>query len=414
MIARYSSRRVLFGVVACLFVGATLLHGPQLYTFGSSALSTGRPPAAAPSSVQFVGEEEEEEGKKKEEPTDLIEDIRNTTLGFQKIFIIGLPSRSDRRDGMALQAALSNMDVEFVDAVAGKEVDGKAIPKTSEHDRLRDGEIGCWRSHMNAIREIVHRNLTSALILEDDTDWDVRLRSQLHDFALSTRVLTQPLLGQDGLYADTTYLDPAAVPKRGPDLDFSSLPATVPPSISPYGDNWDMLWVGHCGMQFPFDDNKQIAKGRVIHHDDVTMPKRDYLWTLNNPFTLKEQYPEHTRAVHHAMEGVCTLGYAVSNKGARRLLQEVALKDINEPIDILLRFFCEGTQGRRKHTCLTIQPALFQHHRTAGPVSAESDIGNHGEGFNEKSKTDMIRWSVRLNVDNILDGNDMWDQLPDN
>jgi hypothetical protein len=78
MIARYSSRRVLFGVAACLFVGATLLHGPQLYTFGSSALSTGRPPAAAPSSVQFV---EEEKKKKEEEPTDLIEDIRNTTLG---------------------------------------------------------------------------------------------------------------------------------------------------------------------------------------------------------------------------------------------------------------------------------------------------------------------------------------------
>lgn len=72
---------------------------------------------------------------------------------FEKIFVVGLPSRTDRRDGMVLQAALSNMDIEFIDGVAGADVPDKAIPMNKGQKRLRDASIGSWRAHMNAIRE---------------------------------------------------------------------------------------------------------------------------------------------------------------------------------------------------------------------------------------------------------------------
>ncbi|OLN83285.1 Procollagen galactosyltransferase 1 [Colletotrichum chlorophyti] len=345
----------------------------------------------------------------------LLGQVDNSTLGFEKIFVIGLPSRTDRRDGVLLQAALSEMEIEFVDGVPGDKVPDKAIPKTSDHERLKDGAIGCWRGHMNALGEIVRRNLSSALILEDDVDWDIRIRQQLHDFALSAQALTQPLLEQPSSYADPTYPRPSdSSPETVPDIPFDQLPATVAPTFSPYGDDWDLLWIGHCGMHFPFHDNKNVPKARVIHSNDVTVAPKKNLWTLNIPFTLKETYPEHTRAVHHVQEGVCTLGYAVSQKGARRLLQEVALKDVGDPVDILLRFFCEGAKGRKPHNCLATQPALFHHHRPAGPLSAMSDIGNHGDGYRENSMTDMVRWSVRLNADALLEGRkDFVDQYPD-
>ncbi|KAK2018131.1 hypothetical protein LZ32DRAFT_634993 [Colletotrichum eremochloae] len=326
---------------------------------------------------------------------------------FEKIFVVGLASRTDRRDGMLLQAALSEMAIEFIDGVPGDTVSDKAIPKTSEHGRLSDGAIGCWRGHMNALGEIVRRNLSSALILEDDVDWDIRIRSQLHDFALSTQALTQPLLSAPtpgGGAALGTALD----------IPFEKLHATVVPNSSPYGDNWDLLWIGHCGMHFPFLDREGVPKARIIHHNDVTVAPKKNLWTFNIPFTLKETYPEHTRAVHHVQEGVCTLGYAVSQQGARKLLQEVALKDVSDAVDILLRFFCEGGKGRKPHNCLTSQPAFFHHHRAAGPMSSMSDIGIH-DGFRETSMTDMVRWSVRLNADVLLDGRtDFIDQYPDN
>jgi hypothetical protein len=72
---------------------------------------------------------------------------------FEKIFVVGLPSRTDRRDGMVLQAALSNMSIEFIDGVVGSEVPDKAIPKAKGRERLKDASIGSWRAHMNAIRE---------------------------------------------------------------------------------------------------------------------------------------------------------------------------------------------------------------------------------------------------------------------
>lgn len=190
------------------------------------------------------------------------------------------------------------------------------------------------------------------------------------------------------------------------EMSFDELPSIVPPTSSPYGDNWDLLWLGHCGMQFPSSGQNSIPKGRVIYADDETAPEKRYMYSLAQPFTLLDVYPEHTRAVHHVQEGVCSLAYAVTQQGARRMLQEIALKDVSDPFDILLRFFCEGEKGRRRHTCLTSQPALFNHHRRAGPDSAQSDIGDHGDGWRDESLTDMVRWSTRLNADALIDGAD--------
>ncbi|KAF6821446.1 glycosyltransferase family 25 protein [Colletotrichum plurivorum] len=388
---RPSSKRDFFVLVAVFITFAIFLHNPFL-----DHMKRRRAGSYLPS---------------------LMSKINNNTLGFEKIFVIGLPSRTDRRDGMLLQAALSDMDLEFIDGVPGGDIPDKAIPKTSEHDRLGNGAIGCWRGHMNALAEIVRRNLTSALILEDDVDWDIRLRSQLHDFALSTQALIQPLADAPFSFVDPTYpisRMSKGSPGRIPDIPFEHLPAIIPPRTSPYGDDWDLLWIGHCGMHFPFEDTKNVPKARIIHANDVTVAPKKNLWTFNIPFTLKESYPEHTRAVHHAQEGVCTLGYAVSQQGARRLLHEVALKDVGDAVDILLRFFCEGAKGRKPHNCLTTQPALFHHHRAAGPMSSMSDIGNHGDGFRETAMTDMVRWSVRLNADALLEGRtDFVDQYPD-
>lgn len=107
--------------------------------------------------------------------------------------------------------------------------------------------------------------------MEDDGDWDVRIRDQLQDFALSSHALTQPLAGtKHGGYADITYPKPPdTLPSSVPDLEFDRLPVTVAPASSPYGDEWDVLWLGHCGMHFPFTDRNVVPKGRVVQFDQV-------------------------------------------------------------------------------------------------------------------------------------------------
>lgn len=222
------------------------------------------------------------------------------------------------------------------------------------------------------------------------------------DLAISSHALTQPLAGTEESYADTTY--PVNADNSEPsvlDFDFDNLPRTVMPKISPYGDEWEMMWLGHCGMQFPVAESG-LPMSRVIHKDDVTVPPSG-MWSLSEPFEIRDKYPKKTRGVGHVYQGVCSLGYAVTQKGARGLLREIGLREVKDPLDMLLRFYCEGSHGRRKHNCLATHPAVFNHHRPAGPKSGMSNIGAH-EGYQEEAYTDMVQWSVRMNADAIMDG----------
>lgn len=67
--------------------------------------------------------------------------------------MVSLPSRTNRRDEMALQAALSNLIFFFIDGVLGQDVPDSAIRTTKEHGRMADPSVGSWRGHMNAIQE---------------------------------------------------------------------------------------------------------------------------------------------------------------------------------------------------------------------------------------------------------------------
>jgi hypothetical protein len=70
--------------------------------------------------------------------------------------VVNLPERTDRRDGMALAAALSDIELDFIDAVRGVRVLDKALPPLPKGShRISDANVGSWRGHMNAIREFV-------------------------------------------------------------------------------------------------------------------------------------------------------------------------------------------------------------------------------------------------------------------
>lgn len=67
---------------------------------------------------------------------------------------------------MTLAAAVSGLDIEFVDGVLGGHIDPKTLDLVGEGKDLRASELGIWRAHLNVYREIVRRNITSALIME--------------------------------------------------------------------------------------------------------------------------------------------------------------------------------------------------------------------------------------------------------
>ena len=235
---------------------------------------------------------------------------------------------------------------------------------------LKGGAIGSWRSHLNAIRRfvllprkkvicsstedsslvsVIEKNIGSAFIMEDDVDWDIRLLSQLPELAKGVRSVSNISLSEH--------------------------------QNSPYGDDWDVLWLGHCGEIMPKNDDRKY----IIENDDTVAPKAHQPWLRS----LKD-LPEHTRIVHKAGAPICTFGYGVSYRGAQKIIMVLGVKaGANLAFDNGLAYLCRD--GYLDIKCYSVDPQLFQHHRSAGSVDKDSDIvvGNSTR-VREKGVTDFI------------------------
>ena len=235
----------------------------------------------------------------------------------------------------------------------------------------------------------------------------------LPGFALATQILTQPLSG------DVAFLDPTFPTPKDNSLPqefyLNSASLITPPSHSPYGDNWELLWLGHCGARFPgIERSPKAPRGRVLIHNDPTVAQTQYYDKGWGSDELIQTYPNHTRAVHHAGENTCTLAYAVTQASARRLLYHAGLKDLTDPIDLTLWKYCDGVDDRKMRSCLTPNPTLFGHFRPKGSTLRFSDTRNSDEGMNERDYSTNIRMSTRVNLEKLVEGDhDLIDQYPD-
>lgn len=269
----------------------------------------------------------------------------------------------------------------------------------------------------DTLASIVEQNISSALILEDDADWDVRIKRQMQKFAIASRLLIQPLSGTDTEYLDPTWPQPDAWTSEPPSFEVENETSIVVPTTSPYGDldRWGMLWLGHCGCRFPWAEDKNVPIGRAIISDDETVPARKHINIEFGDTQLVDQYLDHTRVVARSRVNTCTLAYAVSQDGARRMLYEFGVRKITDPLDMMYRALCDGVSGRDLMTCLSPQPALFNHHRPAGSKSSWSDIsGSHGNDSVEIPYSTNIRWATRVNFPKLVAGDtDYFDSYPD-
>lgn len=78
--------------------------------------------------------------------------VENSTLGFEKVFVIGLQERSDKRDAMELMAAASGFSIDWINGVKPSSIPHKAVPDGIDPDKIHDNFLGSWRGHMDTIR----------------------------------------------------------------------------------------------------------------------------------------------------------------------------------------------------------------------------------------------------------------------
>lgn len=211
---------------------------------------------------------------------------------------------------------------------------------------------------------IVERHLSTAVIFEDDADWDVGFKSQLKNYALGSQYLSGYIHN--------------------------------PKSHSPYGDDWDMLYLGHCGNSPVDDDNRRF----VIKNDPTVPPAQHRVNYADIPDM--SSYDNHTRIIYPSKGGVCTYSYALSYRGAQKILYHMSMSVYSDPVDIGYRNMC--SKKERNFKCISVFPQLVDSHRAAGNDLKDSDIADRKGTIRAKGYTPNIVHSTRLNTPILIDG----------
>ena len=224
--------------------------------------------------------------------------------------------------------------------------------------------------------------------MEDDADWDINLKNQL------------VLLAQGAQYI--TGVESGSKP------------------TSPYGDDWDLMWLGHCSATIQPQDQRRF----IIENDfTVALPDKRVNFLDDSLNTTKEGLDGRTRVIFESADGLCTYAYALSQSGAQKVLLAQSRVKHWKPIDIGLANMCKKEKNFR---CLAVVPQLVDSHKGAGAVTRDSDINDPDaqEEVREKGYTFNIVHSVRLNIGKLIRGEQPptvggaedeadWSQYPD-
>ncbi|KIW12762.1 hypothetical protein PV08_07948 [Exophiala spinifera] len=299
---------------------------------------------------------------------DNLGDVYNSTLGFQKIFAINLPERSDKADTMLLQASLTNFTLDFVDGIRGENVSPKALPLTMNQG---NGSIGCWRAHLNVWKRMIQENIETALVFEDDSDWDIGIKAQLHELAKGSRFL----------------LETGSQTPR-----------------SPYGDGWSLLWIGHCHT----DPNMTDPRRWVIPHDP-TVPLAGYRSQFgghNMTRWAEGDNPDpQTRVVYFQDFAFCTSAYAVTRSAAQKMLYKLSMIPFSLTVDGGMGNMCKG--DLHDFRCIAPYPRLIGRSTPPGSMARSSDIQGGNESEDPvlwEALSENVMFSVRQNLQPLLNG----------
>jgi GR25 family glycosyltransferase involved in LPS biosynthesis len=103
----------------------------------------------------------------------------NSTLGFSHIYVINLLSRPDRREKLEIVANKFNLSLEFFPAVS--KYDTEILNEFNFDADMIPTHKACYASHYKTYQSIIQHGYDSALILEDDVDFELNIASIVTD-----------------------------------------------------------------------------------------------------------------------------------------------------------------------------------------------------------------------------------------
>lgn len=209
---------------------------------------------------------------------------------------------------------------------------------------------------------IVDNRLSSALVFEADADWEVDFRRQLEDYALGSQYILNSIDG--------------------------------PRPNSPFGDDWDLLWLGHCSSRIDITDNLRF----IIANDPTVTPPNHR--TNYGGIPDMSSYDKTTRIIYATQGGTCMYAYALSYRGAQKILFHLSMSSYSKPIDYGISGMFGGKD--RNFKCIGIFPHKVDSYRGPGSASRDSDIATFPDQVRKNGFSFNIVHSTRLNVGHLI------------
>jgi hypothetical protein len=201
------------------------------------------------------------------------------------------------------------------------------------------GEARNWLSMLDLIKYMVAQDLESALILEDDVDWDVAIKSQMRRLSDAVREFTM----------------------------------VEEEDRTPYGKSWDVLWIGRCAE--PTKNNT-----RRLEYEDPTAPHRDIYIGWSSQYM--DGITLGNRVVQRSQLTFCSFGIAFSRRGAQKVLK-FAGKGEDKSYDLRMQNGCRN----KDLSCLVVNPEIMHHYVPPGEfghISTVADASGLGSRVEEE------------------------------
>lgn len=250
--------------------------------------------------------------------------------------------------------------------------------RADRDSRILRGSALAWLGHLNALRWFLDSDLESVMILEDDVDWDIHLRTE--QIPVAAAAVRQ-------LVSEQTY-------------PFGRLD-TRPEWNNFWGNSstWDILYLGHCGDIFRSSSwTAQVP--RIVYKDDTLPPRRE-MHPYTQKFLESLNIAEGTRMIHKSIFPLCTFGFAVTRVAAQRLLTEIAPKEAEGgtmAYDVRVLEGCRDLGLR----CWSANPELFHHMDMESEIAKESYPGLMGDsqraGADEEGRLKTLRVGAAPNI----------------
>lgn len=195
---------------------------------------------------------------------------------------------------------------------------------------------------------LVNSNYETALIIEDDVNWDIHIRSkQIPLVALALHDLI------DSVHEKAANGSPQ--PSNQPNVARHPQPRSD--SYWPPPSDWELLHLGHCGDFFP-----AASLSTMPHtiYPDPSMPSYEGLHVDTQRFFYPLPVPSHHRILHRSQRPLCTFAYAVTKASARRILADFSHEEDKAgtwAYDVRILEACRDLAWK----CWSVNPELFHH-----------------------------------------------------